>query len=181
MPFVKPLEHGKRLVGRKTVTPVGVPLQFGEVISQGRVFLFFLDGDADDFAGLAFHFFFDLLCFLPVENPEIAFGNINDRLLVGNQYSIPNKDGNQVVGILRDVAVNETDYSLHCIFELTDGKNVIVKDQLSEGEIAAYNAHPDTFFGIEKHQNRKIEDPISIYDFFMSHIVKLQKKDCLNL
>jgi hypothetical protein len=113
------------------------------------------------------------------ENPEVAFGNINDRLLVGNQYLIPNQDGNQVLGILRDVAVNEIDYSLHCIFELADGKNVIIKDQLSEEEIIAYSAHPDTFFGIEKHQNRKIEDPISIYDFFYESYSKTPKEKLL--
>lgn len=113
------------------------------------------------------------------ENPEVAFGSLNDRLLVGNRYSISNQNGDTIVGILKDVAVNEADYSVHCIYEVAGGKSVIVKDQLTEGEIAAYNAHPDTFFGVEKHQNRKIDDPIGIYDFFYESYSKTPKEKLL--
>jgi hypothetical protein len=115
------------------------------------------------------------------ENPDVAFGNLNDRLLVGNRYSIPNQEGGNVEAILRDVTVNEGDYSVYCIFELSSGKNIISKDQLSEGEIAAYNAHPDTFFGFEKHQNRKIDDPIDTYDFFYESYKNTPKEKLIEL
>lgn len=115
------------------------------------------------------------------ENPEIAFGDISNRLIVGNRYLIPDQNGDDIEGILRDVAVDESTYSVHCIYELPDGKSAIIKDQLGEAEIIAYKAHPDTFFGIDKKQNRKIEidDSIGIYDFFHESYIKTPKEKLL--
>ena len=113
------------------------------------------------------------------ENPEIAFGNLSERLLIGNQYSLPNQDGDTIVGRLKDVAVNEDDYSVFCVFEETNGNNVILKNRLSAEEILAYNTHPDTFFGIEKRQNRRCDDPVSLYDFLYESYYKTPREKLL--
>lgn len=117
------------------------------------------------------------------ENPSTAFGELNHRLIVGNGYLFHDHDGNEVLATLRDVALSESDYTIHCIFEKKDGGLVMVKDQLSDEEIVAYNAHPDTFFGLYKNQNRhlKEDDPIGIYDFFYESYGKTPKERLLEL
>ncbi len=103
------------------------------------------------------------------EIPEFAFGDGANRLLVGNRYAVPGADGKDVVGVLKDVTVNDNTFVVYCAYELMDGSNTIVMDQLNEIEIAAYKKHPDTCFGIHKKQSRKVESPtdiVGMYDFF---------------
>ena len=98
------------------------------------------------------------------EMPELEYGETNARLTIGGLYLIPDNDGKEVVGELVEAAV--TSNKVMGIYRLEDGRNIIATCPLTEDELAAYQKHPDTFFGVYREQCRKAETPLDLFDFF---------------
>ncbi len=118
------------------------------------------------------------------EIPEFAFGGLDNnmpRLIVGNQYLLPDENGKETIGTLLDpvVGVEKGKHFVTAIYELQDGRKVICRNELTEEEITAYKQHPDTFFGIYKQQNRTCNYPISFYDFMYESYRKSTKEKLL--
>ncbi|MEI6002265.1 SEC-C domain-containing protein [Paraburkholderia bengalensis] len=112
------------------------------------------------------------------ESPEIAFENLEPRLLIGNRYMIPGDDGGEVEGVLASAVVLENEAVAMCAVNTADGKAVLVRVPLSDVEIAAWKRHPDTFFG-EISGNRKTESVLDLYDFLMESYSKTPKEKLL--
>ena len=100
--------------------------------------------------------------------PEFAFNKDlqEKRLLIGNKYLLPGKDGKDVVGILESATLSEPEKLAYGAYLLEDGTRAILTCPVSDEEIEAYKKYPDTFFGVPRHQGRKIDDPLELYDFF---------------
>jgi len=94
------------------------------------------------------------------ELAEFSFGNIPRELIIGESFQL----GDQV-GILRDGTVIENEKTAYLIFEVNGSSNVIYKCDLSDDEISAYKAHPETFFGTIKKVPKGCKDPIELYTF----------------
>ena len=102
--------------------------------------------------------------------PELAFGQEEPRLLIGNSYVVPTPDGD-VEGILEDAVMLENEALVWGIYHCpSTGKRVHVKTPVSEGELAAYRRHPETFFGQLKKQWKTDGDPLRLFDFFLHGI-----------
>lgn len=56
---------------------------------------------------------------------------------------------------------------------------IIVRDQLNEVEIAAYNRHSDTFFGVQEQKNKTAENVVEFYDFLYATYQKTAKETLL--
>jgi len=100
------------------------------------------------------------------EIPEFAFGGAIPRLRIGHKYLVPDADGTEVVGVLTDATVLESESTAYGTYRLADGRSIIVTAPLTPDELAAYRRHPDTFFGITKQQAKRIDDPLELFDFF---------------
>jgi len=100
------------------------------------------------------------------EIPEFAFGDATPRLRIGHKYLVPDADGAEVVGVLTDATVLESESTAYGTYKLADGRSIIVTAPLTPGELAGYRRHPDTFFGITKQQAKRIDDPLELFDFF---------------
>jgi hypothetical protein len=100
------------------------------------------------------------------EIPEFAFGDATLRLRVGHKYLVPDADGTEVVGVLTDATVLESESTAYGTYRLADGRSIIVTAPLTPDELTAYRRHPDTFFGITKQQAKRIDDPLALFDFF---------------
>jgi hypothetical protein len=100
--------------------------------------------------------------------PEFAFNKDlqEKRLLIGNKYLLPGKDGKDVVGILESATLSEPEKLVFGAYLLENGTRAIFTCPVSDEEIEAYKKYPDTFFGVPRHQGRKIDDPLELYDFF---------------
>ena len=112
------------------------------------------------------------------EIPEFAFGNAERRLLVGRHYVVKDKDGNDRVGVLTSATVNEQERKAFCALTLESGESYIGTWPLSDTEMAAYRASPETFFG-EVSRNKKAEHPLELYDFFLSGYAQTPKEKIL--
>lgn len=100
------------------------------------------------------------------EIPELAFEAGPPRLQIGNQYLVPDEEGNQVVGKLVDATVDKPNMKVIGIYSLESGRSIIATNPMPPEELMAYEAFPDTFFGIHRPQPKKLDDPISMYDWF---------------
>ncbi|MGE3488283.1 MAG: hypothetical protein AB7L09_26510 [Nitrospira sp.] len=114
------------------------------------------------------------------EIPEFAFGEADQRqrLLVGRHYLIKDSDGNDRVGVLNSATVIEHERKASCVLTLESGESHIVTWPLSDAELSAYKAHPDTFFG-EVSKNRKADHPLELYDFFLESYAQTPKEKIL--
>ncbi|MDD5692072.1 MAG: hypothetical protein PHP10_02715 [Candidatus Omnitrophica bacterium] len=100
--------------------------------------------------------------------PEFAFNKElkEKRLLIGNKYLIPGKDGKDAVGILESATILDNEKLAYGSYLFEDGTRGICTCPVTADEIAAYKKYPDTFFGVPRGQGAKTEDPLELYDFF---------------
>lgn len=114
------------------------------------------------------------------EIPEFAFGGETvPRLIIGQRYSIPAEGGQEVVGELTDAVVADSEKLVYGVYQLEDGRSVIVTSPLTDSELSAYRQHPDTFFGVYLPKSKKIKDPIDLFDFFHSSYRNTTKEKLL--
>jgi hypothetical protein len=114
------------------------------------------------------------------EIPELEFGESHVRLIIGQQYEVP-EGGNTVVAQLVDAVVFESDRSVIGFYRTREGKNIIEQCPLTDDEFAAYKRHPETFFGRVKAAPKKNLDPIELYDWLYESYRHNSKERLLEL
>jgi hypothetical protein len=112
------------------------------------------------------------------EIPEFAFGDGTPPLRIGHKYLVPDTDGNEIVGVLTDATVLESERAAYGTYKLADGRSIIVATPLTADEIVAYRRHPDTFFGIVTQQVKRLDDPLELFDFLYA-IYRLSSREKL--
>lgn len=102
------------------------------------------------------------------EHPEFAFPHkdMPPRLVVGKKYLIPNKNGQDIEGVIVNATVSEIEKKIHGIYSTKTGQQLICSNPMSEEELIAYRRQPDTFFGVTLKQTRRTKDPLDLFDFF---------------
>jgi len=99
------------------------------------------------------------------EDPHLAFGDNPPRLKVGVMYAIPGADGATVDAVLEDATVSEPEKLAYGVYRTVDGQRVIATTPLTDAELEAYRAHPDTFFGVINSVG-KANSPLDMFDLF---------------
>jgi SEC-C motif len=115
------------------------------------------------------------------EIPEFAFGNGPPRLLVGQDYNIPDNEGGNVVGTLMQGIVMPSKKECFGFYRTKEGKNIIATCPLTDSELAAYERHPDTFFGVPQRPQKGARDALELYDFFYDGHKSASKDNLLKL
>jgi hypothetical protein len=102
------------------------------------------------------------------EMPQLAFEQSNEpRLQFGRTYLVPTEDGREVPGRLYDAVVDEARKQVIGCYELLAmGVSILVNSPLSDAELAAYRAYPETFFGQIRQPTRRAETLVDLCDFF---------------
>lgn len=102
------------------------------------------------------------------EHPEFAFADKDapPRLIIGEKYMIPDKDGQNVEGVLLNATVLEIEKKIYGIYRTTTGQRLICINPMTEEELIAYRRQPDTFFGVTLKQTQKAKNPLDLFDFF---------------
>jgi hypothetical protein len=99
--------------------------------------------------------------------PEFTFNESSERLRIGYRYIVPDKNGNEIIGILTNAVVDENYKRVIGAYSIEgEDRSILATSPITDAELAAYKQYPDTFFGIEVKQNQQITDPIAAYDFF---------------
>ncbi len=114
------------------------------------------------------------------EIPDLEFNDIGrPRLLIGGTYLIPNSDGVNVPGVLEDAIVMQHEKMVHGTYRLHDGTRIHARCPITDIEFAAYQKHPDTFFGVHKQTSHQIKDPIGWFDFFYESYQNVSREQVL--
>lgn len=98
------------------------------------------------------------------EIPEFAFGKAERRFTIGNQVKL----SKETLGTLQSGIVVESEKKAYLVVSTENGQNHIVTADLTEPEIAAYRAHPQTFFGRVEAVKKSVVDPLALYEFFIN-------------
>ena len=112
------------------------------------------------------------------EIPTLVFGDCHARLLIGNWYLVPSSDGTTIPCQLESACIAETEAV--CFMRDPNGHNRIFTCPLTESELAAYEAYPETFFG-EINNGGNAHDPLDIYDFILNSYSHNTKEHLLKL
>ncbi len=115
------------------------------------------------------------------EIPEFAFDNGPPRLLVGHDYNIPDNEGGNVVGTLMQGVVMPSKKECFGFYRTKEGKNIVATCPLTDSELAAYERHPDTFFGIPQRPQKGARDALELYDLFYDGHKSTSKDNLLKL
>jgi hypothetical protein len=115
------------------------------------------------------------------EIPEFAFGNGPPRLLIGQDYHVPDNEGRNVVATLMHGVVSPSKKECVGFYRTKDGKNIIARCPLTDSELAAYERHPDTFFGVLQRPQKDARDALELYDLFYDSYKVASKENLLKL
>lgn len=112
---------------------------------------------------------------------EFAFNDPSiPRLIIGNNYFVPDADGREVIGELEDAIVLENEKSVMGIYHIKE-KNIRItaKCPMTDIELAAYKKHPDTFFGVIRQVGSRIDDPFELFEWMLETYIKTSKEKLL--
>ncbi len=100
------------------------------------------------------------------EVAEFAFGEAERRFNIGQTYKLDEFEPG-AVGVLTTGVVSPKEKIATVFFHLADGRNQMLQMQLSDAEVAAYEAHPETFFGVQLKVGKQLgNDPLALFEFF---------------
>jgi hypothetical protein len=97
------------------------------------------------------------------EDPAFASGHVDERLMIGSVYDVPN--GDQIVKArLEFGTVLENERRAMLTFRTLSGENCLIWRDLTDAEMGAYSRHKETFFGVID-PNGKARDPLELFEW----------------
>lgn len=94
-------------------------------------------------------------------------------------FEAANDDGTDIIGTVADVTVLEIEKCAMIAVNCDDGKTVILRDDLTEAQLADYKAHPDAYFGRIKPITRVAKTPYQLFQFFMEAYFELPRAEAV--
>lgn len=90
-------------------------------------------------------------------------------IVIGQKYCFEGADhnGGDIIGTVADVTVMEGEKCAMVAVNCDNGTSVILRDDLSDAQLADYKAHPDAYFGKIKPVSREAKTPYELFQFFM--------------
>lgn len=98
------------------------------------------------------------------EVAEFAFGEAERKWKIGERYDLADTEPHSV-GVLTAATVSTAEKIVHLAFQLDDGRSIIMTAPMSDTEISAYNAHPETFFGLVRPVGKRLETPLELFEW----------------
>jgi hypothetical protein len=75
--------------------------------------------------------------------------------------------------------VSEVENAVYLAFQLDDGRSIIMTAPMSEGEISAYKAHPETFFGVVRPVGKRLDSPLELFEWLYESYRKTPRERIL--
>jgi hypothetical protein len=98
------------------------------------------------------------------ELPEFEFGQATREFMIGRSYDLSTLGLGASAELLSGVVL-ENESRAYLTYRLSDGRHVIVTSPLTVAEVAAYRAHPETFFGITQDVGRQAHNALEMFKF----------------
>ncbi len=111
---------------------------------------------------------------------EVFSAEPKRRLKVGELYTVPGPDGQDVQAELTQAVVIDKD-ARGIMRDPKTGKVWIATLELTPAELADYQRHPDTYVGVYQQQGRRVETAMDMYDFFADAYAQTPKEKLIAL
>lgn len=109
---------------------------------------------------------------------EVFSPNPLPRIRIGAFYTVPGPDGREVNAKITQAVVAGT--KAHCVFyDPETDKAFMGAWELTADELADYEKHPDTFFGVHQQSTRKADTAVELFDFFFETYQHTSKEKLL--
>lgn len=69
------------------------------------------------------------------------------------------------MGVLTTATVSTAEKVVYLGFKLDDDRSIIMTASMSDAEMSAYNAHPDTFFGVVRPVGKRLDNPLELFEW----------------
>lgn len=88
---------------------------------------------------------------------------------IGERYNFEGAgpDGEDIVATVTDAIVDETDKEVTIAIYTNDDKAYLLREKISDAQLADYQAHPDAYFGRIKYVPKRIKTPYDLFVFFV--------------
>jgi hypothetical protein len=98
------------------------------------------------------------------ELAEFAFGEAERKWKIGERYDLPDAEP-RATGVLTAATVSTAEKVVYLVFQLDDGRSIIMTAPMTDAEISAYEVHPDTFFGVVRSVGKRLENPLELFEW----------------
>lgn len=115
----------------------------------------------------------------------IASGLLGERppIQIGESYNFEGAGphGEDIHGLVTDAVVMEKDKEVVVSVTTTDQQSYILREPMSDAQLADYKAHPDAYFGKIKAVPKQVRSPYDLFLFFMNAYAATPRAKLLEL
>lgn len=102
-------------------------------------------------------------------------------LAIGERYCFEGAgpEGDDITGTVTDVTVMETLKAAMIAVNTDDGRHLLLRENLSDAQVADYKNHPDAYHGKVRRASKGIKTPYELFQFFVEASANLTRKTLL--
>jgi hypothetical protein len=113
--------------------------------------------------------------------PSVGLEGQRPPIQIGETYSFEGAgpNGEDLVGTVTSAIMLESEKSVMVGVSCADGKSYLLKEDVSDAQLADYRAHPDAYFGQIVRPQKGIKSPHDMFDFLMHAYAEMPREDLL--
>jgi hypothetical protein len=113
--------------------------------------------------------------------PGVTLGGERSPLVVGERYNFEGAGpgGADIKGTVADACVMEGEKAVMVAVNCEDGTSSLLREPMSDAQLADYKAHPDAYFGRVVRPPKTISKPMELFEFFMDSYRSLPRDELL--
>lgn len=113
--------------------------------------------------------------------PSVGLGGERPPIQIGETYLFEKAgpDGGDLLGKVTSAIMVEPEKCAMVAVHCPDGKSCLLKEPVSDAQLADYRAHSDAYFGDIVRPQKKVETPQDMFEFFMHAYAEMPREDLL--
>lgn len=113
--------------------------------------------------------------------PSVGLGGERSPIQTGETYNFQGAgpNGEDIVGTVSSAIMMEAEKSVMVAVNCADGKSYLLKEPVSDAQLADYRAHPDAYFGEIVPPQRDAKTPKDMFEFFMHAYAEMPREQLL--
>jgi hypothetical protein len=111
--------------------------------------------------------------------PSEAFGGRAHRVTIGETYHFADVGENGVIGVVTSATVNEQEKAAYIAINVQGQNSQILRQPMSDDELADYRAHSDAYFGQVVPARKKLEDHFELFEWLIDVNKRLSRAQLL--
>ena len=111
----------------------------------------------------------------------LAKSDAENRIEIGQEYFFEDIGKNGMLGEVTTATISESEKKLYFGVTTEDGKSGIFTRDVTDDELAAYQAHPDAYFGVVQKATKTVNDPYDLFEWMVDCYMNTPRDRLLEL